>query len=380
MTEAAADSPEPTSIDIKAAHVFREWKYEAPLMGCRFDPTGRYVFAASMDTTIQRWDLQDDQHSAFTAHESWLRAIGFSPDGSQMISGGYDGHLCFWDATATPEEGKSVAPTRNIKAHQAWIRALAVHPAGALAATSGDDALIKLWSMESGELVRVLANPDQSAAESSESERPKAEQGSEDQAEDGDQGEKKRGHAKHVYSLLFHPDGQRLLSGDLAGVVCEWDVQSGQLIRNFDAKPLHTYHGGQKVDYGGVRTMALSHDNKLLACGGLHKATNPFAGVQEPLALVFDWESGKQLRTHEAKEIPRGIIWRLVFEADGTLTGGVGGGGGYVVFWGAEQLDIHQLKMPNTVLDMDRHPTAPELATAHHDGRIRLVRMTAKKS
>ena len=61
MTEAAADSPEPTSIDIKAAHVFREWKYEAPLMGCRFDPTGRYVFAASMDTTIQRWDLQDVQ-------------------------------------------------------------------------------------------------------------------------------------------------------------------------------------------------------------------------------------------------------------------------------------------------------------------------------
>ena len=31
------------------------------------------------------------------------------------------------------------------------------------------------------------------------------------------------GHASHIYSLEYHPDGKTLLSGDLLGVIKEWD-------------------------------------------------------------------------------------------------------------------------------------------------------------
>lgn len=329
--------------DFKASHVARDWKHSAPLLGCRFDPTGRYVFATSMDNTIQRWDLAEDQHATFAGHQSWLRSIGFSTDGATMYSAGYDGKLCFWPATAQQEGDAPIQPTREIEAHAGWIRWLAVHPDGEIVATAGNDLGINLWSAKSGELVRSLA-----------------------------------GHQKHIYSLLFHPAGEWLLSGDLTGVIHQWEIASGSLVRSFDAKPLHTYHGGQQVDYGGVRCMTLSCDGQQLACGGLHKATNPFAGVQEPLVLVLDWETGKQVRTHETTEIPRGIVWRLVYELDGTLIGGVGGDVGFIVFWNNEQTEFHKLRIPSPVLDLDRHPRSPQLAIASHDGRIRIVRMTPK--
>ena len=236
-----------------------------------------------------------------------------------------------------------MAPTRTIEAHQGWIRWLAVSPDGSLIATAGNDLKINLWSAGSGELVQTLL-----------------------------------GHQGHIYSLFFHPSGELLLSGDLKGVVNQWEIATGKLQRTLDAKPLHTYHGGQQVDYGGVRCMALSGDGTQLACGGLHKATNPFAGVQEPLVLVFDWESGKQIRTHEATEIPRGIVWRLIFQSDGTLLGSIGGDIGALVFWKADKTEFHKLKMPSPVLDLDQHPAAPEVATVHHDGHIRLSRLTAK--
>ena len=334
-----ADLPE---LNVTASHNVRTWKHTSPLLGCCFDPSGRYLFASSFDFTIQRWDLEQDQHTAFTGHESWLRGLGFSSDGQTLYSAGYEGKLCFWDATAESTE-EPLRPQKQIEAHEGWIRWLAVHPDGKWIATAGNDLKVKLWSSESGELVQTF-----------------------------------EGHQKHIYSLLFHPEGKILLSGDLGGVVNQWDLESGSLMRSFDAKLLHTYHGGQQVDYGGVRCMALSTDGKLLACGGLHKATNPFAGVQEPLVVVFDWQSGEQVRTHEATEIPRGIVWRLFFAPDGTLISGIGGQEAHLAFWREEKTDFHKLTLPDALLDLDRHPNGIDLASVHHSGEIRISRMAEK--
>ena len=334
---------ETPKLDIKATHAYREWKHDAPLLGCRYDPTAKYVFAASFDHKIYRWDLAKDTQTAFAGHDSWLRGIGFSLDGKAMYSAGYDGRICFWETEAVTTTDKPVAPVKTIDAHHGWIRWLAVHPDGDTIATAGNDLEVKLWSASDGALKQTLA-----------------------------------GHEKQVWSLLFHPDGETLLSGDLKGVVNQWELATGKLQRSFDAKALYTYHKGQQVDYGGVRCMRLSPDGKELACGGLHKATNPFAGVQEPLVLVFDWESGKQLRTHEATGIPRGIVWRLWYEADGTLVSGVGGQEGYLVFWKADKNDFHKLKMRSPVLDLDHHPQKPEVSTAHYDGQLKISKLTTK--
>ena len=73
--------PEPavTSADPTAAHVVQQWKYEhSPLIACRFDPTGRYLFVGSQDFRVLRLNLQTGQFTPLEGHDSWVRAIGFT--------------------------------------------------------------------------------------------------------------------------------------------------------------------------------------------------------------------------------------------------------------------------------------------------------------
>ncbi|RMF39736.1 MAG: WD40 repeat domain-containing protein [Planctomycetota bacterium] len=325
--------------DYMGAKIRRSWKHTASLLGCRFSPGGDRVAAGAADASVQLWRLGDDQHASGQGHETWVRCVGFSTDGSTIYSAGYDGNLCWWDADAFTAE--QAAPRLQISAHEGWVRWLEVHPSGQWIATGGNDCQVRLWDAASGKLVRSFA-----------------------------------GHEKHVYSLLFDPTGETLLSGDLAGVVRQWDVRTGKEMRVLDAAPLHTYHGGQQVDYGGVRCMALSHDLKWLACGGLHKATNPFAGVQEPLVLVLDWETGQLIRTHEMTGVPRGLIWRLVYQPDGVLIGACGGDMGFLAFWQEDKAEFHKLKMPSPVLDCDQSRSDPhQIVASDFDGNLHLIEL-----
>jgi WD40 repeat protein len=188
------------------------------------------------------------------------------------------------------------------------------------------------------------------------------------------------GHASHVYSLEFHPSGKTLYSGDLLGVIKEWDLASGKEVGSFDAKALHTYDGGQQVDFGGVRGLAVKPDGSAIAGGGLYKATNPLGAVHEPLVLVFEAKNHKAAKNLVADGVAQGVIWRLRYLADGSLMGGCGGAsGGFLLFWkpGAEKLD-HRFGLPNIVRDMDLHPDGLRVATAHHDGHARITRLAKK--
>lgn len=327
-------------LDVTQAHLIGEFVHERPIVSCRFDPSGRFVFAGSEDFTVQRWALADGAKASLAGHESWVRAIGFSKDGAVTLTGGYDGRLVWW-----PTDAAEPTPIRTIDAHQGWLRSLCVSPDGTLAATCGNDASVRLWNMEDGSLVREFA-----------------------------------GHERPVYTVEFHPSGEFLLSGDLVGVIKQWNVASGEAARTFDAKPLHTYEGGQQVDYGGVRTIAFSADGKFIAAGGLHKASNPLGNVNEPIELLWEWESQKLLQTHITEGIAGGSLWRSVFLADGTQMGVCGGGtGGFLLFWKADQeKDFFRFGLPTLARDMDLHADGVRVATAHYDNRVRVTRLAAK--
>ncbi len=264
------------------------------------------------------------------------------PDGETTYSGGGDGRVAVWETAAT-----SPKRIRTIEAHRGWVRAIGVSPDGTLLATGGNDRVVRLWEASSGSLIREL-----------------------------------EGHRGHVYSLEFHPTGKTLLTGDLLGAIREWDLGTGKVIGGFEAKALHTYEASQQVDFGGVRGLAITPDGHSIAGGGLHKASNPLGAVHEPIALVFDTKSRKLVRTLLTDGIPGGVIWRLRYLADGDLMAACGGtSGGFLLFWksGADK-DYHRLALPNSARDMDLHPDGLRIATAHHDGHIRLTRLAAGAS
>ena len=131
--------------DPKASHLSKTLKYAKPLVSCRFDPTGRYLFGASQDFAVVRWTLADDSMKVYKAHNSWVRGLEFSKDGKTIVSSGYDDRLFFWNVEDDREEPK---PVREIVAHKGWIRAIALSPDGKWLASGGNDRIVKLWEMQ----------------------------------------------------------------------------------------------------------------------------------------------------------------------------------------------------------------------------------------
>lgn len=327
-------------MDIKQAHLAQDWTYERPLLACRFSPDGSQVTTSSEDTTLQRWNAVSGEKIVLAAHDSWVHALQYSPDGKLLISGGCDGRLVWW-----PISDPDPKPIRSIEAHAGWIRALSLSPDGKQIASVGNDLMIRLWDVATGEKL----------------------------AEWG-------GHAKHIYSVVFHPDGQHLLSGDLAGVIHLWAIATKQIVRTFDAKPLHTYEGGQQVDFGGVRGLALSIDGAQLLAGGLHKATNPLGAVHEPLALRFGFADAMLLKSHVCDGIPGGVIWRVICLPDASTLAVCGGStGGLLLFFNdTQEKDVHRFGLPALARDMDWHPGSERVATVHHDGHLRFTNLFPK--
>ncbi len=337
----AAPSAIPPGFDPKLAHVLTQYPTEFPVVSCRFDPKGRYVFCGMESSTIHRFSLADGKKVSFIGgHDSWVFSLAFSADGARFFSGGGDGQVTEWDTAADAPK-----PVRKIAAHQGWVRAMSVSSDGKILVTGGNDRAVRLWDVATGKPIRELS-----------------------------------GHKNHVYSVSFHPNGKTLLSGDLLGAVNEWDLATGKLLGTFDAKALHTYEAGQAVDFGGVRGLCASSDGKLVAAGGLHKGTNPLGAVHEPLVLLFDAISRKQVKAQITEGITGGVIWRLCPVADGSVMGACGGSnGGLLFFWKADsEKPWHKFALPSLARDMDLHVDGLRVATAHHDKHVRITRLAAK--
>jgi hypothetical protein len=326
-------------LDVTQAHVQNTWPHESPLLAARLDLKNRFAFATAEDGKVQRFALADGKKTVFGGHESWIFSLCLSRDGETLYTGGGDGKLAFYPAAA-----ETPVAARVIEAHQGWIRCMTLSPDGSQLATGGNDKAVRIWNTATGEKVREFVE-----------------------------------HETPVYSLLWHPSEPTLLSGDLRGVVKQWDLAQAKLARTFDAKLLHSFNGGQRVDFGGVRSMALSADGKTLSCGGLHKSENPLGAVLEPLVLQFEWDTQKLARQQIAEGL-KGPLWRIQYLSDGTLLGVMGGsGGGWLLFWKpTEEKAFHRFQLPALARDGDLSSDGLLVLTSHSDKQLRISKLAAK--
>ena len=326
---------ETPKIDPTKTHVALEHKHTRPLTACRFDPLGRYVFLGAEDNLVHRFDIAAKTTTSLAAHDSWVRAIGCSPSGEFLYTGGYDGRLVWWPATAERPQ-----PIRVLDAHQGWVRALAVSPNGQRIATCGNDNLVKLWDSADGKCLGELA-----------------------------------GHSCHVYNVAFHPDGQTLVSCDLKGGLKEWDVAAAAPKRDFaPAASLYRYDITFRAGIGGARSMVFRTDGAQLALGGIINVTNAFAGIGEIAVVLVDVAEGKVALQLEAKEKIRGVAWGVAHHPEGFWIGlSGGGGGGWLYFWkGDTPQEFFKLKLANDGRDLSLAPDGGRVAVAHADGNLRL--------
>ena len=96
------------------------------------------------------------------------------------------------------------------------------------------------------------------------------------------------------------------------------------------------------------------------------------AAVNEPLVLLFNWESQKLEKQQIAEGITGGVIWRLRWLGDGSLMGVSGGStGGFLLFWKPDaEKDFSPLPAAGT---RPRHGPAPRRPAGRH-GPLRQAR------
>jgi len=320
-------------VDPAKTKLLKEFKHTAPLIGCRFDPTGQYVFAGAQDNGVHRWDLATGKKATLTGHKSWVRALAFDPGSTSLLSADWTGKILFW-----PLQGDNPSPRQSIEAHRGWVRALAVSPDGKTLASCGNDRLVRLWSLPDGKPIKEFT-----------------------------------GHETHVYNVAFHPDGQSLVSADLKGVLRHWNLKTGKQQRQLDASVLYKYDNTFRADIGGVRSMAFSPEGDRLACAGITDVTNAFAGVGKPLVVLFDWKSGTRKVLMRPKEAFQGTAWGVRFHPDGfVLAAGAGSGGALWAWKMDEATSFFTLKLPNNARDLDLHPDKQRLAIPYFDGALRV--------
>src|SRR4051794_13523977 len=170
----------PVKIEPTKTKLLKDFKHASPLIGCRFDPLGKFVFVSAQDNSIQRYRIDDGAKVSYAAHKSWVRAIAFSKDGKTLFSADWTGKILAWPADADKPE-----PRFTVDAHTGrWARARALTPDGKTLASVGNDGRACLWSAADGKPLNSW------------------------QASDC-----------HVYNVAFHPDGKSLATADLKGVV-----------------------------------------------------------------------------------------------------------------------------------------------------------------
>lgn len=321
-------------------HVAQQLKHDAALISCKFDTTGKYIFAGGQDNLVLRWDLATEAKTVFAAHDSWVRSLGFSPSGDVLVTGGYDGRLILWPAVA-----EQPTPLKVIDAHAGWIRGLAISPNGQYIATAGNDHKVKLWQLADGAFVKEFL-----------------------------------GHERHVYHVAFHPDGTRLVSGDLTAKFIDWDIAAGTAVRDFKIESLSKFDAGFAADYGGPHCLAFTPDGKRLLAGGITNVSNAFAGIGNPIISSIDWEQGKEVVAQQLKANPNGKTWGLAWHPEGFVIGATGNNaGGFVGFWKLdEKQEFHAINLGSYIRDLTLHPDGIRLGSPHQDGICRISKMAAK--
>lgn len=159
--------------------------------------------------------------------------------------------------------------------HRGSVFSQTISPDGKLFATGGLDGTVRVWNVESGNLVRALI-----------------------------------GHNSYVYSLDWSPDGRSLASaGAFDATVRLWDVETGRPLRILRGHPAYVSlvkwsPDGQSVLASGGESGALSH-----------------------------WEvSGRKLGTIELGRTPLSLTWRADAKSAAVVSQGVA-----LQIWDAEK-------------------------------------------
>ena len=217
-----------------------------------FSPDGRRFAASAGDASgeyiIKIWNLQGDEPLVLAGHTDTVDDIGFSPDGSRLVSGSWDETLRIWDATTGMLLHTLQVGTK--------VNCVGYLPDGRRIYSAGYDKAVRIWDSISA-ATSTLNRPDS---------------------------------ADNLWSLAYSPDGKVLATGSEHGAVEIWDAHTGR--SRGCCRPWVR---------GPVNNMAFSPDSRHLAVATGHvpwdDPPDPWEGRSDFDVRIFDVGNGSIVGT-----------------------------------------------------------------------------------
>ncbi len=170
--------------------------------------------------------------NTLSGHSSWVTSVTISPNGQTVASGSLDDKIKVWNL----QTGELL---QTLSGHSKAVNTVAISPNGQILVSGGDDRTIKIWNLLTGSQLRTLTD-----------------------------------HGRDVSSVAISADGLTLASGSKDRTIKLWKLSNG------------TLRGTLLSPAGMIKSVAISPDGLFLASGGLDNQIKLWA-----------MDSGKLLRT-----------------------------------------------------------------------------------
>lgn len=299
----------------------------------RFSPDGRQLLGGGYDAVIRRWDFtaeEPTQLDPLTGHHGWVQALEFVEETSTFLSADSWGNLLAWELN----ESAAAPKWTNKSAHDGWIHDLSVSHDGTVAATVGLDRVLRLWSTVDGNLLQEFPP-----------------------------------HSNHVYRVAVHPDNNHVVTADLLGTVRSFSCETGQCEHELTFEKMHFYDRIQDVP--GIYVLQFDKDGELTVAGGQPARIQNHQGI--PTIHRIDHATFECVSTQSFGVATDGFIFDLAWHSAGFQVAVTSGnpGAGQLLLIGPDEKDpfFKHTKMSNC------HSLA-----MHPDGKRFVVAATNRRS
>jgi len=264
--------------------------HSSDISSIAFSPNGKIVASGSFDNTIKLWDKETGKElRTLYGHTGRVLSVAFSPDGQTLASGGWFNVIRLWDVAS----GKQIGA---LEGHTDQVNSVVFSPNGTSIASCGNDDTARLWNLQTRKQLQQFDVKEYGTAEVQSAADPGTCQavsfsptgdilafaGRDDRTvalwglREGRLLRTLSGNASPLHSLIFTPDGKRLVCGDREEVNI-WDVNSGNLVTATETDPTE-----ETVQF--IRSVAVSRDGKTIA------------GVQGNTIRLWHSEDGRKIK------------------------------------------------------------------------------------
>ena len=299
---------------------------------------------------FSRWNLPDGATARLG--KGTIKAIAYSPDGSQLAVAGGAG---IWIYDAATAEERSL-----LTGHTDLVKSIAYSPDGSTIASASNDSTVRIWDVATRNHLHTLLHTTS------------------------------HGYTDYVTSVAYSPDGSAIASAIAnGGIIYIWDTATGTL-RNRSAA-----HGGNISDIAyspdgatiasanwnrkrldlwdagtGVRLNALEPDEQPWSVAYSPDGTTIATGTSNATVILWDAAIGIPI---DALRVHGSYTYTIAYSPDGTTIATGSGNSAYI--WDAVTSRlIHTLKhiSSTTIESVAYSSDGATVASGSRDGTVRL--------